>query len=742
VDPFPPILAFWQFGSLGMLAWGLAAALPILIHLWSRRRYREERWAAMEFLLAAMRKNARRIQVEQWLLLAVRTAILLLFALALADPQLSLLSGWTGVGQAGQTHVVLVIDGSYSMDYRRDNKSRFDAARDLARQFVADGRQGDGYTLVVMGQPPQVVIQKPAFDPSDVSAEIGGLTLRHSGASLAATLAEVESILRQSSTSDPRLVQRRVLFFTDLQQQTWAEVNTADCRERLARLEKLATLAVVDLGEASSANLAVARLTTSQPLATTRAEVTLSAEIQSFARQDWPRQAVEILVDGVRIADERIDLPAGGQATVSTPYRFATPGEHVVEVRLADDALPLDNRRWLSVPVREAIRVLLVGGRPGETRHLALALNPRPNQPGPIEVREVPESALAESDLTEIDCVMISNVGRFSREEAAVLRAHLERGGGLVVFLGDSVQAENYNELLAVDNLAERVLPARLADLVRLDGEARPTDAEPASSSTSPPQFRINPLEYKHPIVAPFRGHEESGLLTIPIWRYVRLSPLPGAQVALAFDRGDPLLVEETLGRGRSILLATAAAPDSVDASTTPPTPWTALSSWPSFPPLVHEILRSAVEGRNEDRNRLVGQSLGGAVAGADRGAPLNLTRPDGSTEQLPLAADGLEAVWTDPRALTSGVYTAQFAGGTTEQFAVNLDTRESDLARFDPELLPSQFSRQWQSPASAPLAALPSPSGTSYFRGLLAAVLVLLLVDPALAWYLGRGRG
>lgn len=104
------LLAFWQFGSGWMLLWGLAAALPILIHLWSRRRYREVTWAAMQFLIAAMRKNSRRILLEQWLLLAVRTLILLLLALALADPSLSLLPAWSGA-RGGQTHLVLVIDG-------------------------------------------------------------------------------------------------------------------------------------------------------------------------------------------------------------------------------------------------------------------------------------------------------------------------------------------------------------------------------------------------------------------------------------------------------------------------------------------------------------------------------------------------------------------------------------------------------------------------------------------------------
>src|SRR4051794_11379952 len=175
-----PMLAFWQFGSAGMLAWGVAAALPIVIHLWSRRRYRHERWAAMAFLLAALRKNARRGQPAQWLFLALRTSILLLFVVALADPRSALLSRWADQ-RDGQAHVILVIDGSYSMDFRSGDSSRFQIAKKLARQLVADDAQGGAYSLVMMGRPPQVIISDPAFDRDDVLQEIDDLELRHSG---------------------------------------------------------------------------------------------------------------------------------------------------------------------------------------------------------------------------------------------------------------------------------------------------------------------------------------------------------------------------------------------------------------------------------------------------------------------------------------------------------------------------------------------------------------------------------
>src|SRR4029079_497732 len=96
---------------------GLAAAsLPIIIHLLNRRKFREMQWAAMRFLLAAIRKNSRRIRIEQWILLAVRTLVILLVVSAMAKPFLESLGALPII--AGQrTHHVLVLDGSLSMAY-------------------------------------------------------------------------------------------------------------------------------------------------------------------------------------------------------------------------------------------------------------------------------------------------------------------------------------------------------------------------------------------------------------------------------------------------------------------------------------------------------------------------------------------------------------------------------------------------------------------------------------------------
>ena len=64
----------------------LAAVIPLIIHLLNRRRYHKIRWAAMEFLLKAIHKNKRRLQIEAIILLLLRMLIIVTLAFVLARP--------------------------------------------------------------------------------------------------------------------------------------------------------------------------------------------------------------------------------------------------------------------------------------------------------------------------------------------------------------------------------------------------------------------------------------------------------------------------------------------------------------------------------------------------------------------------------------------------------------------------------------------------------------------------------
>ena len=93
----------------------LAAAGPTLIHLLNRRRHRTVEWAAMDFLREAIRRNKRLVELRDLLLLALRTAAVVLFVFAMAQP--FWVSEGTGSYDGQPVHAVLVMDNSLSMGY-------------------------------------------------------------------------------------------------------------------------------------------------------------------------------------------------------------------------------------------------------------------------------------------------------------------------------------------------------------------------------------------------------------------------------------------------------------------------------------------------------------------------------------------------------------------------------------------------------------------------------------------------
>mgnify|MGYP000719331483 CR=1 FL=1 len=122
------------------------AGLPILIHLLSRRRWRVIRWAAMEFLLRAMRKQRRRLRLENFLLILLRTAAIVCLIVACAQP-VGVLQPLPLVQPSG-TCWILAFDTSYSMAYQENGQSCLARAIELAKLRVGSATQADRIIII------------------------------------------------------------------------------------------------------------------------------------------------------------------------------------------------------------------------------------------------------------------------------------------------------------------------------------------------------------------------------------------------------------------------------------------------------------------------------------------------------------------------------------------------------------------------------------------------------------------
>ena len=154
--------------NIAMLAGLAAVALPVVIHLLSRRRDPVVEWGAMQFLELGPRSR-RRINLADQLLMLARMALIGLVALAMARPFLApnpakTTSGVPGMGAGTRRDVVLILDGSSSMGRRSGESTPRERAIAWARRYVAGLGPGDSVAVLVAKDRVRPLVDPPSFD--------------------------------------------------------------------------------------------------------------------------------------------------------------------------------------------------------------------------------------------------------------------------------------------------------------------------------------------------------------------------------------------------------------------------------------------------------------------------------------------------------------------------------------------------------------------------------------------------
>jgi len=641
-----------------MVFWGLAlGSIPIIIHLLHRRKYREAPWAAMRFLMEAARKHSKRIRIEQLILLAVRTLILLFLVGGLHGLYTS--ATQTAPETGGPRHHVLALDASYSMQLRAAGRATlFDRGKETALKIVDAASTGDAFNLLLItGESDRVAVGTPSRSRRDfrkvIQAEAkaagttrpqgfseipGVLTATEERGRLLETLTELERAVGKA----PELPAKTVYVISDFQRGTWrpdSQPQRDRIRNALKAIGEKARLVLVDVGRDDAENTSVTDFRTKDPFVIAGRELRLVTTLDNFGLDRLPDRRVELWVDGQLRDTQDVTLEPRSAKLVRWTYPNPkaasaqpelSPGEHRLEVRLQDDRLNVDNRRFLAVPVKRQLNVLLVNGRPaGRAKDEATFYVKKALQPstaarewrGIIEPRVITESELLGTDISRIDCVFLCDVRGLKQNEARKLQAFVEGGGGLVVSLGERVDVESYNAVLFRDG--DGILPAKLGKI--------PGERYALGNLREFETERLN-----HPILNQFVGNPRSGLESVLVFRYAPTEiPHDGsARVALRFKQtqvgslGDPAVIESPIGQGRVILVTT-----SLDAR------WSTWCVNPSFPPLVNELVHFAIAGQWADRQHGVGETIIRRVPAMTVAATANVAvkLPDDSVRSLPI---------------------------------------------------------------------------------------------------------
>lgn len=701
------------FANPALAAGAAAGAIPIVIHLLNRRKYRRIWWAAMHWLWASQKKAMRRLRVEQLILLLLRILALVLLALALARPLLNESQGLF----AGRPSVcrVIVLDDSYSMGRLSSGRTLFDRAKALAGDLAEELGAGDELEIIAADDVRAVSLASETLRRDDILRELRAAKLSDAGTNLPKALAAACRVLNKRQTKQ---VRREIVLLSDETRLGWEtpggeprQVDAADSKEITAAFKdplRRPTIAVVRFtaDKENVENAAAVSLALTERVAPTEVELELTAVVRNFGRRKLEKLPVVLTLFAAggekrNLGQREVDVPPGGkQAAVSFTHLFREPGSYAFRVHIPEDVLPADNDAFLAVDVEKHVKVLCVDGQrrlgamDDETDFLRQALAPDERAAEEAGAGRMPllpvivgDAAFAEQNLDNYRLVVLANVRTIPAEKISALVRWVKNGGALWIWLGDRIDPALYNREL------NALLPAMIGEPV---GEGDPNG----------PAEYLDEKELSHPALAAFRGEKGSmSLGRLALYRRFRLLPLLGKKeagttrvVLRVRKEGEepeqPFAVERRVGEGRVLLMGSTADTD-----------WNNWGRRVVYMRLINALALYLIRPTTADRNRPVGEPfiyrLPRDELGAARRGGVRLLDPDG--EMLSAKVETETARVVGAPTVRAGAYRLLLPGSPPKLrwCAAIRRTAESDLTSCSKDEVLAGFRPEKDRPAA-----------------------------------------
>lgn len=478
----------------------LAAAVPIVLHLFRREANVRVPFSAVRFLRRAPVEVARRRRLRELLLLALRVGALALLALSFARP---FFAGGAAAVTAPLT--LVAVDTSYSLGA----PGQFERARQLARRAIANAPSSHLVALMSFDDEARVVVM-PEAARGTALAKLDTLRPGYGRTRYRAALSRAA----EAFGSRPG----KLVIVTDLQQVGWDGGDTVTFGSGV-------DVEVADVGPPPG-NLAIAALRAEQNRAVVVVRNTGLLQQSGQARLE---------IDGRQIGALPFTIGPGTSATLR--FDASLPASGVARATL-DDAggYAADNVRYLVLDPPRTPMVLAVTGTStarSDAFYLDRAL--QVDDQSRFRLESVTASAVARLEsatLGKYSAIFLLGNQGLDLRGAEHLAGFVKAGGGLFVAAGSQFDPTLMQALF---------------------GGAAPALEPRKDKKDKTDAVTFVPTNAHHPILRPF-GPLTGTLSDVRFRQTAALPERDGWRVVARFSDAKPALIEAKLGEGRILL--------------------------------------------------------------------------------------------------------------------------------------------------------------------------------------------
>ena len=762
----------WLMNPFMLGLGALAVASPIVIHLLNRRRFKIVDWAAMDFLFEADKKNRRRVQVENFLLLFLRCLAMFLIGLLLARPFLP-----TAVVSLIQTNQkfdrIFLLDDSLSTQVVVGNAPSLDAAKDslkrLATEFAEADATSDWLTVVLTSQPEQPLLANEPVTKETLPSILEVIDKIESTDSRA-DYVESLSVMRRYFGSDKNNESKVSYVLSDMRQSDWQVGGLAD--SELVPNKLLNQLAsdsadcyLIDTGSSEDQNLAITGFR-ALDLQVANRIIRFAVEVANYG--DASVNGARVLFQvGDAAAQYQVlpNLQPGQQREIVFPYLFENVSDFsllasqddakagfrnfkitaqidrqsMTQSELTADQLSADSVAYTAARIFDGIPVLLVDGDPSslsqrsETHYLnslnVLGTGMRPETVSATELETV--------SLSNYKVIFLCNVDEASADRIGSLKNWVADGGSLVLMPGNKTRSTTFNDTFYEEGLG--LSPISLQAI--------------AGDPTMETWVNLQVDAQVHPALKTVVESDATSLGRVDVFSWWRseydkekLGDKFIVPMRLSDGQNSVAMAEQTWGNGRVIAFAIPADGD-----------WSMWPSSPTYAPVMLDLIDYLVGSVGESLNVRVGGAVSYPVDLSVTQSRVSLKDPQGERIEAVArpVADPVDGDETDDvfcrvefdDIKRQGFYEIGLKQHDGESqsvvFACNVDPAEGRLQRMDPASMEGDFFADSVKRISVfdVTNEKVSTGNAEVWPQIVWLLLAVLGLEQALGWWFGKKR-
>lgn len=676
------------------VAGAAAMALPILIHLFLRRRQRPIDWAAMELLRRAVQQSQRARRVERWILLVLRCLALLLVGLAIARP-----ATVTAISMNQPVVLAVVLDDSAASwtaaAPSTPDQTAFEAARTACIEAI---RALPGGSLVhVFTTSGTIEHTSEPVQPDRAVAMLAALAPTYEPSRVRQAVDRADDALRRMTMPG------RIILASSFSR------GAIDTEAQVLPPTK-ATLEIRDVGSDDTGTAAIAsmvqRTLGPQSAGSITVDVMVTRPSHEQGRRIVPVTVTDVLTDRSSTVDAI--FIEGSQRAVATVTLVVDPTqtEHAWMASIPADRQPADDLRVATISTVSADPVLILDR----------------------ERLDVDEGSSAQWIERALEPVAGMGLAHRRLDPSEVRAGSLKGSTSIIICRPELLDATGWAECTAACESGALVVVVPPTEETFVDWQV-PCAALLGSGVTirrelvsHEPARRLQPQQPTSPITQLIASELTELVAPIEVNRSVMIEgPSTTLSPILTMDDGSPMMVLATRGRGVLVMFATAPVPS-----------WSTLATKPIFVPLIQETIRQGEVLLDAGSSVTIG--IGRLPEGTTELRPIR----GSASQEAPLTIDPSGMIVGDDakpgimQAITSRSESAD-SSRPAKLVAINVDPASCDPQRNDPTRLTAWLNQTVAVPASVATPTNTTQTSTSASVWLLLAAALIILAETLL---------